>query len=234
MLVPMALAFGMIPLPDLVTLGAGAPHVTSGGVLCASLGGMMFLRPPLMEAEDDVPPGSGGGGKGDGPQATMTIAQRFVAAASLIAKGEKAVADLNATIDQLTSDVSARDATITELQGNLTAANERVAALEAEAKATEDALKAIETESEKLKAKEADVEKRADSKAKEKVAALGFPAGKLPAATSDNPGEVSAEDQIRKLRGSERIRAGIEFKQKGKLPDWVPDAVAKLEAAAKK
>ena len=105
---------------------------------------------------------------GTPPAATLTIGQRLKAAATLMTgAGGSSVADLQAKIAELTT--------------QLTQANARIAQLEADAKEAEAALTAIETESAKLKAKEQDLAKRTAAGVKHEVAALGFPAAKLPA-----------------------------------------------------
>ena len=117
----------------------------------------------------------------------LTIGQRLSAA---LASKES----LQAKILEQTSKLADQATTITDLQAQLAEATARVTKLEADAAEVEAALKAAEAESATLKAQA----KTADQLAKEKVAALGFPAAQLPAA--NDAVHANAEEEIASLR----------------------------------
>lgn len=129
-----------------------------------------MLRPhsPLFNAATETPIAGAGG------EPKATIGQTIKAA--LASK-----ADLQAKLELAQTDLAARDATITTLQADLTTAQARVATLEAEAADISAALTAHQAEVTTLKAAEQDLNARADAKAKEKMASLGFPSANLPA-----------------------------------------------------
>lgn len=174
----------------------------SPGVATASAGLGLLAFTPFRSPE---PEGTGGGGRG-------TIGEKLAAA-------ESAVAGLNtriATLEQeLAAAQSAADAAANTEVARLTAAlaekETALATAQAELKAAADGKTAAEAEVTKLTAEKKTVEERAQ----EMVAALGFPAGKLPAADDESAENIDdlrarvaeAKDPAEKQKLVNRIRA---------------------------
>lgn len=123
----------------------------------------------------------------------LTIGQRISAAVASKESLQQAIADRDKTIAEDKGEIGRLTQANTDLQAQLDQANAKIATLEADAAEVEKSLKAAEAEAVAEKAKNTTVEK----KAQEKVASLGFPAAKLPAA-QDEAGQESAADLFAK------------------------------------
>lgn len=188
-----------------------------GAMLAAGAGlGLMMLRAPEQDG------GEGGGGDGGETQATdpmeaiktaqaalenktLPLSQRFAVAMNAF-KGVGPTTQFAAVQAELTTTkatLAAKEAELKTTQDELAAARADVTTLEASnAK--------LETENAALQAKEQDIEKRAAAKSKEHVAALGFPAGKLPVSTETVPDEVAADE---KALSAALAKPGLTFAQ---------------------
>lgn len=93
--------------------------------------------------------------------------------------------------------VKTRDGELATANDALAAAKKELAAREADVKNLEASNAQLALANKDLAAKEQSIDKRATAMANEKVAALGFPAGKLPAANDEIPGDVpQTEEQL--------------------------------------
>lgn len=154
-----------------------------------------------------------GDGGGDGPKAdekldlaaavaqiedkTLPISQRLGIAAKVL-KGIDPTQQLAGVQQQLTdanAAIALKDAEITKLKSDLATAQQTLGAREKDVTDLEAQVATLEAEAKDLRAKEQDLDKRAAGKAKEQVAALGFPAAKLPGAqTPEQTGSVPANE----------------------------------------
>lgn len=119
----------------------------------------------------------------------LTIGDRMKAAFASKESLQQAIADRDKTIAEDKTEIGRLTQANTDLQAQLDQANAKIATLEADATEVDKALKAAEAEAAKEKAANTTVEK----KAQEKVASLGFPAAKLPAAQEDTTQESAEE-----------------------------------------
>lgn len=159
-----------------------------------------FNRLGLFNEANDPATGASSGTGGQPPkteEAKLTISQRLSAYVStnegLLAKisaRDGTIAEHSSTIEKLTNDL----ATIT---GERDEAVARVKVLEGELAEVNTAFETAEGTIKELGAKEQSIEARSDLKTKEKVAALGFPAGQLPKA-NDKAGQESSSAEIHK------------------------------------
>lgn len=125
---------------------------------------------------------------------TLPLSQRLGVAVRVL-KGIDPTQQLAGVQQQLTdanATVALRDGEITKLKAELATAQQTVAAREKDVTELEAANAKLETEAKDLRAKEQDLEKRAGQKSKERVAALGFPAAKLPAPSAEQESEIPA------------------------------------------
>lgn len=143
----------------------------SSGVAVAGLG-MLFTPFHICEPADEHASGGGSGDDVSADVAPVTIGDRLKAAV-------QSKAALVAKISAHESTIAAHESTISDLTAKLSAVEKERDALKATVQDVEQSLKASEDEAAALKAEASTVEK----KAQEKVAALGFPASSLPAAT---------------------------------------------------
>lgn len=179
-----------------VSPGAPIPLASVGGFNMAMVGtmglgvGYLALRNKTTGESE-----GGGGGQAEAmdPQEalkqvedkTLPMSQRLSVAVKALSGIDptKQLADMQAKLTAAESDVKAKDAEIARLTNELATVNQQLKAKETDVEALEQANAKLEGEMKDLKAKEQDLEKRAEAKSKEKVASLGFPASKLPAAT---------------------------------------------------
>lgn len=146
---------------------------------------------------------------------TIPFSQRLKIAADAL-RGIGPTDQFAAVQQQLTTaneTLAARDQEITRLNGLLTTANTNVADLEARNVT-------LETEAKELRSKEQDIQKRATALGKETIAALGFPAAQLPAASEEATG-ASSDEQIAALQ--KKMEATTDPKEKGRLAQQVWD-----------
>jgi hypothetical protein len=169
----------------------GLPIATGSNVgsafLAAGLGGMIMLR---NAASDEGGDNGGGGGAPVDPTAaiaaiedkTLPMSQRLsvalkalqgIAPADQFAKVKTDLATANSTLQ-------ARDTEIGDLKAKLKTVEDQLAAAQGDVTTLEQSNAQLEKDLADLRTKEADVEKRADVKSKEKLASLGFPASRLP------------------------------------------------------
>lgn len=141
--------------------------------------------------------GEGGGGGTETPNAadalakiedkTLPMGQRLQVAAAAL-RGVDPTGQLATIKQSLTNAQAALSAKETELDGvqaKVKNLEGQLAAREADVQSLEESNAKLEKENKGLQAKDQDLETRASAKAKEQVAALGFPAGQLPAASSE-------------------------------------------------
>lgn len=152
-------------------------------------GAVLYLREEAKEH------GEGGGGGGEkAPSAaealaalndkTMPMSQRLSVAMNAL-KGidpTNQLASMQTQLKAAQDALTAKETDLTKAKADLDAANLRIKAMETDVQNFEAANAKLETENKDLRAKEQDIEKRATAKAEERVAALGFPASKLPGA----------------------------------------------------
>lgn len=150
----------------------------------------------LAESPETTPEASA-----DNPK--LTIGQRISAAVASKESLQQAIADRDKTIAEDKAEIGRLTQANTDLQTKLDQANAKITTLEADAAEVEKSLKAAEAEALAEKAKNTTVEK----KAQEKVASLGFPAAKLPAAQESSATEsdipstrAELEEQMGKLK----------------------------------
>lgn len=123
----------------------------------------------------------------------LSIGQRLSAAIASKATLQQAITDRDKTIAEDKAQIGRLTQANTDLQTRLDQANAKITQLEADAAEVDKALKQAESEAVEEKKKNTTV----DKKAQEKVASLGFPAAKLPAA-QDEAGQESASDLFAK------------------------------------
>lgn len=195
-----------------------ASGVMPGAMLAAGAGvGLMMLRAP----EQDGGEGGGGGGGGD-TQATDPFAAIETAKAAMENKtlpmsqrfsvAMKAFAGVGPTTQfaAVQAELTTTKATLATKEAELKTAQDELTAARADVATLEAANAKLETENAALQAKEQDIEKRAAAKSKEHVAALGFPAGQLPASTQTVPDEVAADE---KALSEALAKPGLTFAQ---------------------
>lgn len=192
------LAFMLCPVGVMAATSMAAPPLASMGFNptlgfagLAAGGAYMMLRSP---ADDGGEGGGGGGGasqeeKVDVPAAiakiedkTLPISQRLGVALQAL-KGVDPTQQLAGTQQKLTeanATIAQRDVEITRLNAELNTAKQQLSAREQDVTQLESANATLEAENKRLKSKEQDIDKRAGSKANERIASLGFPASKLP------------------------------------------------------
>lgn len=189
------------------------------------------IRPFLRNAATEH--GEGGGGSDEKPLApaealekvkdvTLPMSQRLGVAIKALAGVDPTnqLAEVNKELTKAQGTISTQATEITDLKAKLTAAQSEVAARNSDVSTLEASNAELQTKVKNLEATEKDLERRAESKANEKVAALGFKASALPAA-DPGVGEKSAEDKIRELSGNRRTQAALYYQQHKKLPDWM-------------
>lgn len=185
---------------------------TSSGVAVAGLG--MFFTPfHICEPAEEHASGGGGGDDVLADVAPVTIGDRLKAAV-------QSKAALVAKISAHESTIAAHESAIEDLTAKLRAAETERDTLQATVQDVEQSLKASEDEAAALRAEAGTVEK----KAQEKVAALGFPAASLPAATDAPPKDDDIPSTKEQLE--ERIAA------LPKMQDRI-DLLQKFKAAQK-
>jgi hypothetical protein len=182
MCAPLAMAASAAPG---VALPLASGSHGGSAFLAAGLGaGLLMLRKP--EGGEGGEGGGGGGGSqqedndpakalAQAQDKTLPISQRL----GVAIKALQGVAPAEQFAKVKTA-LAAAQASLKTTQTELAEANARIKALEADQKELEETNAALEKEKKDLTAKEQDLDKRADAKASEKVASLGFPAGKLP------------------------------------------------------
>jgi hypothetical protein len=158
-----------------------------GLALCGLPALMLPLRAP---ADDGGEGGGGGGGQVDVAEAlakledkTLPLSQRLSVAAAAL-RGIDPTQQLAGTKQKLDE----ASAEVTRMKGELDTTQKQLAAREQDVKDLEAKLADLEKSNADLSAKEQDIEKRAAAMAKERMASLGFPSGKLPAPSADDKG----------------------------------------------
>lgn len=230
------IVLGLCLIPLLPALAT--PHGL-GGICAASLFGMVPLR--LMEKADD-PAAPDAVGVGDAIKAiedkTMTVGQRLDVAYKALKGVDPTgqLAQVKNDLDKATADLKSRDEEISKLKADLEKSQKQVAALEADVKQHDEDRAKAEKESADLRAKEQDLDKRAEAKSKERLKSLGFNSSQLPPQNGEHQSKEeqeknSPEAKIRRLKGNDRIMAGSHYKAHGKLPDWVDAKLAEMASA---
>lgn len=162
----------------------------------------LFLRAP---ADDEGSDHGGGAAAPDAATAlaaianpTLTMTQRLSIAAKALQGIDPTnqLAAVQAELATAQQALAAKDAELTTAKAGLETAQQQITALQADVQALETSTAQIAQENTDLKAKEQDLEKRAERKSREAVAALGFPANQLPAKT---PVGASQEEQLADL-----------------------------------
>lgn len=174
-----------------------------------------FQRLGLCDEQTETPVTASGG-----EEIKLTIGQQLKAALSSKQNLTAQIAAHEGTIADHLATITAKDAEITQLKADIATRDAKITALEADAADVAAALEAHKSEVATLKATATTVE----AKAKEKVAALGFPASKLPKA-DDKLAEGSADEQIASL--NRQIEASKDPKEKGRLANQVWDLMNK-------
>lgn len=187
------------PTTPLAPLG-GLDPVAAGMLGIGAVGGI--LRSQASEH------GDGGGGKApeqlDLAKAvaqiedkTLPISQRLSVAVQAL-KGidpTQQLADVKQQLTDAQATVAKRDSEITRLKSELETAQKTLAAREKDVTDLEAANANLESEAKDLRSKEQDLKKRSEAKATEKIAALGFPASKLPGSQSQEQSKSLPENQ---------------------------------------
>lgn len=185
---------------------------------------MKLLRTPLFNAASDD--GSENGGAAASTvdlsaviaqveNRTLPMSQRLSSAVAAL-RGIDPTNQLAAVQEQLTQ----AQARATELEQQLSTAQADLVTARAELAAREQDVTDLQARNAELEqanadltAREQDLETRADAKAAEKVAALGFPAGRLPAANGQQATE--GEEKIAELR--EQLAKETDPGKRGKI-----------------
>ena len=196
---------------------------------------MKLLRTPLFNAATDD--GSENGGAGAAPvnlaeviaqveNRTLPLGQRLSTAAKAL-RGIDPTNQLAAIQEQLTQ----AQARTTELEQQLSTAQADLVTVRAELAAREQDVNDLQTRNAELEqanadltAREQDLEARADAKAAEKVAALGFPANRLPAANGQQAAE--GEEKIAELR--EQLAKETDPGKRGKIALEIKQVLAAM------
>lgn len=187
-----------------------------------------FLMAPANDpATPGAPPASGGATDTPDPAAalaaledkTLPMSQRLDVAFKAL-KGIDPTNQLAAVKKQLAeaqASVALKDAEIEKIKGELSTANKQLEARHADVKGLEEANAKLEKENKELSGKEQNLEKRATEKANERVATLGFPASKLPAATEKVSDAANLEDLKAKFEAEtdpmKKAEARLKLKQ---------------------
>lgn len=201
------------PATPLASVGGFNPMMLGAlglGAVCIG------LRSPASEEGD----GGGGGTSADDKidlakavaqieDKTLPISQRLGVAVQAL-KGidpTQQLAGVQKQLTDATATITLKDAEITKLKADLTTAQQTLAAREKDVTELEAANATLET-------KEKDIDKRASAKANERVAALGFPASKLPAAqtpeqTVNLPENEAALEEALKACATQKERSAL-------------------------
>lgn len=159
------------------------------------LGGLAFAGGALREEDPGAPEGGGSDpAKTDDPK--LTIGQRLSAALASKTSLQAEIAQRDTKLSEHAATIERLNAELATAKADLATANEKITALEADAAEVDKALKSAEAEANELKSKSTTVEK----KAQEKVASLGFPGAKLPAAEDGEPTENSSDAIFEKFK----------------------------------
>lgn len=215
----------LIPLLPSLATSHGA-----GGLAAAGLCGFTSLR---FDAATD-PANPDAVGIPDAIKAiedkTLPMSQRLTVALKALQGVDPTgqLKDVKTQLDQAKTDLAARDAEITRLQTEAETMKKQITALETDAKTADTARALAEKEAAELRAKEQDLDKRAESKAKEKVAALGFPAPQLPKADEKITG-ASADEEIEAL--NKRASESKDPAEKGRLAQQAWDLMVKRSSS---
>lgn len=201
------------PATPLASVGGFNPMMLGAiGLGAACIG----LRSPASDEGD----GGGGGPSADDKldlaqavaqieDRTLPISQRLGIAAKVL-KGidpTQQLAGIQQKLTDATAAITLKDAEITKLKADLATAQQTLAAREKDVTELEAANATLET-------KEQDIDKRAAAKANERVAALGFPASKLPAAqtpeqTVNLPENEAALEEALKACATQKERSAL-------------------------
>lgn len=199
------LTFMLCPVGVMAASGGPVLPVASVGgwnPMLAGAVGLGVIGLGLRAAADDNGGGGGGGKKDEAPDPkealaqaedrTLPMGQRLSVAISAL-RGVDATGQLAAKQQELTdvtAKLTAKDAELTAAQSEVTRLKSELAARETDVKALEESNASLEKANKDLAAKEQDIDKRAESKSKEKLASLGFPASQLPPPSSELTADV--------------------------------------------
>lgn len=181
----------------------------------------LAFAPICMEPVDDKPPGSTGAADKpvDVKQALAEVENTALPIGQRISVAIKALQGIDPTkqLADINGQLATAQAKVKEHEGTLATLNEKIKTLEASNVQFSDRATALEKENTDLKGKEQDLEKRAEAKSKEKVAALGFRADNLPApdaqaATGNLEAAIKAMDSER-----DPVKKGLLLAQVGAL-----------------
>ncbi len=196
------LAFMCAPVAVMAAPGTvGLPLANAGGwnpMLMGSIGlGVIAygLRSKAGEEGED-----NGGGEPLDPKAalakvednSLTMGQRLKIAASAL-RGIDPTGQLGAVNQKLTdvqATLSAKETELAQVQATLAGVQKELSARQADIAGLEASVVKLEAEKKDLLAKEQNLENRAEAKAKEKVASLGFDGSKLPGSQQASDKEV--------------------------------------------
>lgn len=135
------------------------------------------------------------------------------------------LADIKGKLKIADESITAKDGEITNLKSEIANLKAQITALQTDVKNHDDERAKAEKKASDLEAKEQDLDKRAEAKAREKVAALGFPASKLPKADDKLNGDDARKDLLAQLEKAATPEArGLIVAKLRQLRD---DAVAK-------
>jgi chromosome segregation ATPase len=188
------------------------------------------ILPFLMTPASELAAGGGGGApigtekveKVDPAEAlkqledkTLPMSQRLTVAMNALRGIDPTnqLADVQRTLAEAQASLATRDQELAAAKADLASRDARITALETD-------VRNLETRNAQLEQAEQDLEKCAEAKSKEKVAALGFPASQLPAATAAPSGSTN-DEKIAELH--KQIAATSDPLEKGKLSQQVWD-----------
>lgn len=221
MCAPLAMAAASAPV--------AAPAAKGVGGLAALALGAPFLMLRNAAGDDGQENGGGSDAPVDPAAAIAAIEDKTLPMSQRLGVALKALQGIGPA-EQFTkvktdlataqSALQARDAEIGDLKAKLKTIEDQLAAAQGDVTTLEQSNAKLEKDLADLQAKEQDLEKRADAKARERMATLGFPASRLPVPDTQAK-DKSDEDAIRALTGSQRTQAALYYKQHGKLPAWM-------------
>lgn len=215
------LAVLFLPLALLAfTADAGAGGT---GVSTLAMAGLMGAPFMLRDKAGEHEGGGGGDGAPDVATAlaeiqdtTLPMSQRLGIALKALGGIDPTnqLAKIQADLTEVQGQLVARDSELAQVRGELETANKQIEALTTDVTEAQAATAAAETRAKELQAKEQDLQKRVDAKVKEELAAKGFPAAKLPAASENMPDKEMGRAAFDKLSASEQNEF---MRQGGKL-----------------
>lgn len=201
------------------TADAGAGGTGASSLAMAGLMGAPFMLCNKAGEHE----GGGGGAAPDVATAlaeiqdtTLPMSQRLGIALKALGGIDPTnqLAKIQADLTDVQGQLAVRDSELAQVRGELETANKRIEALTTDVTEAQAATAAAETRAKELQTKEQDLQKRVDAKVKEELAAKGFPAAKLPAASESMPSKEMGRAAFDKLSASEQ---NAFMRQGGKL-----------------